>query len=159
WEQRDLRLTENEIRQLTAQFYVTLEADFAKVKCGGKPLCEDAYTRVDQLLSPDRLRNWTNAYAIEQLLVHLFDDATVATELQIRVREAKVALRPALAEHYGAEAAKSSLTPADRRALLARLVNDLQWRYTVNEVKRQYSKNITINTGKFFILSLIVFAA
>jgi hypothetical protein len=42
--------------------------------------------------------------------------------------------------------------------LLARLVNDLQWRYTVNEVKRRYSQDITSRTGWLFALALLFFA-
>jgi hypothetical protein len=41
---------------------------------------------------------------------------------------------------------------------MSRLVNDLQWRYTVSEVKRGYTKEITLKTGQLFILSLVVFA-
>ena len=146
----------NEIRELTAQFYITLEAYFAKLKSAGAPRCQESYERIEQLLTEEH--NWTNAYAIEQLLVHLFDDCTLASELQSRVREAKDTLRPALAEYYAAEAAKASQSADERRALLSRLVNDLQWRYTVNEVKRGYSKEITLKTGQLFILSLLVFA-
>ena len=146
----------NEIRELTAQFYITLEAYFAKLKSAGAPRCQQSYERIEQLLTEEH--NWTNAYAIEQLLVHLFDDCTLASELQSRVREAKDTLRPALAEYYAAEAAKASQSADERRALLSRLVNDLQWRYTVNEVKRGYSKEITLKTGQLFILSLLVFA-
>ena len=148
----------DEIHELTAQFYVTLEAYFAKVKSVGSPRCQDSYDRVERLLT-DQPRTWSNAYAIEQLLIHLFDEDTVIGELQVRVREAKDALRPALAEYYGAEAAKTPLSPAQRRTLLSRLVNDLQWRYTVGEVKRGYTKEITLATGQLFILSLAVFAA
>jgi hypothetical protein len=158
WRARQNKLPDNEIRELTAQFYVTLEAYFAKIKSAGSPRCPDAYARVEELLGSDARRNWTNAYAIEQLLVHLFDDGTLANELQVRVREAKETLRPALTDHYRAEADKTTLSADERRALLSRLVNDLQWRYTVNEVKRGYTKEITLNTGQLFILSLLVFA-
>jgi hypothetical protein len=146
----------NEIRELTAQFYITLEAYFAKLKSARAPRCRESYERIEQLLTEEH--NWTNAYAIEQLLIHLFDDCTLASELQSRVREAKDTLRPALAEYYAIEAAKTSQSADERRALLSRLVNDLQWRYTVNEVKRGYSKEITLKTGQLFILSLLVFA-
>jgi hypothetical protein len=158
WAGRPARPPHEDVRELIAQFYVTLEASFAKVRDGGPPPSGEAFRRVEQLLGPEQPRNWTNAYAVEQLLIHLLDDDTVVTELQIRVREAKTLLRKDLAEYYTTEVVKP-LAPGQRRALLGRLVNDLQWRYTVNEVKRQYSKSITLNTGRFFILSLVVFAA
>jgi hypothetical protein len=150
-------LPDSEIRELTAQFYVTLEAYFLKIKSAGTPRCPEAYKRVEDLLS-NGPRNWTNAYAIEQLLVHLFDEGTLAREMHVRVREAKEALRPALAAHYAAEAEKTSVSADERRALLSRLVNDLQWRYTVSEVKRGYTKDITLKTSHLFIVSMLVFA-
>lgn len=154
---RRKKIPDSEIRELTAQFYVTLEAYFAKITSAGTVRCPDAYKRVEDLLA-NAPRNWSNAYAIEQLLVHLFDDYTLAGELQIRVREAKEALRPALAEHYAAEANKTTLSTDERRTLLSRLINDLQWRYTVSEVKRGYTKEITLKTAHLFIVSLFVFA-
>jgi hypothetical protein len=157
WRTPQAELPNNEIRELTAQFYVTLEAYFAKVKSVTPPRCQEAYDRVKDLLEKAP-RNWTHAYAIEQLLVHLFDDDTLASELQVRVREAKDTLKPALADYYAAEAAKTPLSAEERRAVLSRLVNDLQWRYTVDEVKRGYTKEITLATGQLFILSLVVFA-
>jgi hypothetical protein len=155
---KKVELSDNEIHELTAQFYVTLEAYFLKTKSAGPPRCQDAYERVERLFAQEP-RNWTTAYAIEQLLVHLFDDGTVESELQVRVQEAKGALRPGLAEYYALEVAKTTLSPDQRRALLSRIVNDLQWRYTVNEVKRSYTKEITLKTGQLFIASLIIFAA
>ena len=157
WRTPQAELPANEIRELTAQFYITLEAYFAKVKGVTPPHSQHAFDRVSDLLN-NGLRNWTNAYAIEQLLVHLFDDGTLANELQVRVREARDALKPALADYYAAEAAKTPLSADERRAVLSRLINDLQWRYTVDEVKRGYTKEITLKTGQMFVMSLVVFA-
>lgn len=160
WRSTNTALPANEIRELTAQFYVTLEAYFTKVKGNVPPRSQEAFDRVSQLLEkePKEPRNWTQAYAIEQLLVHLFDDETLAGELQSRVREAKGSLKPALAEYYAGEVAKTTLSAAERRVLLSRLVNDLQWRYTVDEVKRGYTKQITLQTGQMFVVSMLVFA-
>ena len=160
WRSMSTELPANEIRELTAQFYVTLEAFFAKVKDNLPPRSQESFDRVSQLLEtePKERRNWTRAYAIEQLLIHLFDDETLASELQARVREARGSLKPALVEYYAGEAAKTTLSAAERRALLSRLVNDLQWRYTVDEVKRGYTKQITLQTGQMFVVSMIVFA-
>lgn len=157
WKGQPAALSESEVRELTAQFYVTLEAYFAKVKSAGAPQCKDAWDRVERLLTQEP-RNWTNAYAVEQLLVHLFDDGTVESELQVRAQEARGALRPSLVDYYTAQIAKTDLVPDQRRALLGRIINDLQWRYTVNEVKRSYTKEITLKTGQLFIGSLLVFA-
>ena len=158
WQALNAELPANEIRELTAQFYVTLEAYFVKVKAQQPPRSPEAFERISQLLQQEP-RNWTHAYAVEQLLVHLFDDETLANELQVRLREARGSLKPAQADYYTAEADKTTLSDAGRRALLSRLVNDLQWRYTVDEVKRGYTKQITLRTGQMFVVAMLVFAA
>jgi hypothetical protein len=111
---------------------------------------------VNELL--DRVENersWIDAYEVEQLLVNLFDDHTLTTELGLRILEAKSVLRPALAGWYEERADKDP--SGSERTLLARLVNDLQWRYTVNEVKRRYTNEITRNCGWLFIAALGIF--
>lgn len=158
WQALNSELPANEIRELTDQFFVTLEASFAKVKAQQPPRSLEAFERVGHLLEQEP-RSWTNAYAIEQLLIHLFDDETLASELQVRVREAKASLKQPQADYYAGEADKPALSDAGRRALLSRLVNDLQWRYTVDEVKRGYAKQITLRTGQLFMASMLVFAA
>jgi MFS family permease len=65
------------------------------------------------------------------------------------------ALPPQLAGFY--QAGMKDAGPVARRSLLARLVNDLQWRYTVNEVKRRYAQEITSRTGRLFAWSLGLF--
>ena len=145
----------NEIRELTDQFYVTLEAYFSKVKATGESKCKPAYERVGELLAIQP-RTWSNAYEIEQMLIHLFDEATMAAELEVRLLEAQGTLRKELADRYR-EASKQGGTAEARRALLSRVVNDLQWRYTMDEVKRRYTKEITVKTGRLFIAALVAF--
>src|SRR5262249_43274161 len=85
-----------------------------------------------------------------------FSPTTLEVELRSRLLEAASSLRVELAAMYVKQAAELK-TPAERRALLARLVNDLQWRYTVNEVKRAYTKGITRDTGMIFIGAIALF--
>jgi hypothetical protein len=158
-----------EVVELTNQFYVTLRAYFARVK--QHPVRNQvAFDRVTQLVDAGAVQNWTNAYEIEQLLVHLFDDETVATELGIRVIEARSVLRPELGALYDAQfhelekaqagAPAQPLTPSvedRRRTLLGRLINDLQWRYIVNEATRRLSKSITRSTASLFVVALTLF--
>jgi len=152
------RVAEGEIKELTDQFYVTLRAYVAGVKTTGGKRAPAAVERVDELLRADRPRTWGEAYEIEQLLVHVFDDETLKTELQRRGLEAEGTLRGRAAEFYTKEV--TAATTAERqRSLLSRLVNDLQWRYTVNEVKRRYSKDITSRTGWLFATTLLAFSA
>ena len=169
------KVTQEEVAELTSQFYVTLRASFAQIKREGetKVRNEEAFNRVKTLLElaegENAVQNWTNAYEIEQLLVHLFDDDTVETELAVRILEARSILRPELAAMYDARLEDIQNPPAGgqdmdpqaasmrRRRLLTRLVNDLQWRYIVNEATRRYSKLITKRTAALSVTALIFF--
>lgn len=163
------KATQEEVIELTNQFFVTLRAYFTLIKKSGAENArnKEAFDRINALLDGEQAgRNWTNAYEIEQLLVHLFDDDTVATELRIRILEARSILRPELAAMYEAHfdaiekrsgGADAAGVPNSRRTLLARLVNDLQWRYIVNEATRRYSKLITRRTATLSVFALSVF--
>jgi len=166
--------TEDEVRELTNQFYVTLRAYFAQIRRDGDAHIrnQEAFNRVKELLEPgdgrNYTQNWANAYEVEQLLVHLFDDDTISTELTVRTLEARSVLRTELAAMYDAHArdidnppagqtVDAASAPRQRRALLARLVNDLQWRYIVNEATRRYTKLITSRTAILSVFALTVF--
>jgi hypothetical protein len=151
-------VAEGEIKELTDQFYVTLRANFSRIHAFDRMPAQDALQRLKNQLNPGQPRSWSDAYEIEQMLVYLFDDETLKTELGVRTLEARRTLNPLLAGHYASE--KQEANCAERqRGLLARLVNDLQWRYTVNEVKRRYSQEITSRTGWLFALALLFFGA
>ena len=151
---------DEEIVELTDQFYVTLEASFARVP--GSLATGPAAARVQELLQT-KARSWSSAYEIEQRLVQLYDDETVAAELELRAMEATGVLRKEQADHYAArtEALRKAKEPGasqGRRILLARLVNDLQWRYTVNEARRRYSKVVIGRAGWLFVWALAFFS-
>lgn len=150
-------VAEGEIKELTDQFYVTLRAYFARMQALDGKLAPDALQRLKDLLDLKQPRSWSEAYEIEQMLVHLFDEETLKTELGVRSLEARRTLHPPLADLYAREMTGAN-SPERQRGLLARLVNDLQWRYTVNEVKRRYSQEITSRTGWLFALALLFFA-
>src|SRR5215475_13415708 len=156
WGGRARSIHEREIKELTDQFYITLRADVAGMQALDGKLAPDALQRLKDLLNATQPRSWSDAYEIEQMLVHLFDEETLKIELGVRSLEAQTTLPPALANLYVKEIGVNS--PERRRGLLARLVNDLQWRYTVNEVKRRYSQDITSRTGWFFAFALLSFA-
>src|SRR5262245_23069321 len=144
-----------EVEELTEQFYVTLKAEVARLSPQDQGRSPKSFQQVQELLTSPR-EVWSDAYQIEQLMVDLYDERTLEIELQSRLLEAESNLRPALAAQYN-KLASTLKTPADRRALLARLVNDLQWRYTVNEVKRAHSKDITKTTGVIFMVAIGLF--
>lgn len=150
--------TEHEIRELTDQFYITLRASVARLGANGNGRSGHTRTEIDQLLNGGERPTWSRAYHVEQLMVDVLDDKSLDVELRTRLLEAESTLRPVLAAQYGRLAGEAK-TPDEKRALLARLVNDLQWRYTVNEVKRAYSKDITRLTAIIFMSAIAGFAA
>jgi hypothetical protein len=153
---RRLFASEEEIENLRDQFYVTLRAYLARVEAKS-PAPSAALDTVRQLLGPGRPPRWSDCYEVEQLLVHLFDDAMLRTELEVRLLEAETNLRSNLYDYYRS-AARDPADVERRRTLLSRLVNDLQWRYTVQEGKRRFSKSLTTRTGIAFLIALAGFA-
>src|SRR5215831_15575963 len=149
-------LSREEVKELTNQFYVTLRAYVARLDKEDEERSPKAFAKVQELLDKDRKQTWNDAYQIEQLLVDLYDERTLEVELENRLLEASQ-LGPALVALYAKQVADMK-TPAERRSVLARLVNDLQWKYTVNEVKRTYAKEITKTTGFVFIGAIVAFA-
>lgn len=143
-----------EVRALTNQFFVTLRAYAADLP-DMQPLPAGRQKLEALLEKAPADQTWADAYQIEQLLVQFFRDQFVDMELQRRVLEAGTALSPEIAGHYK-EQAKAAPDMAVKRALLLRLVNDLQWRYTVNEAKRGYMKEITKTNSWFFTWALIL---
>jgi hypothetical protein len=150
-------VTQEEVEELTEQFYVTLRAEVARLSPQDEARSPKSFKQIQDLLN-GRRSLWSDAYQIEQLMVDLFDDRTLEIELQSRLLEGESNLRGPLITQYN-KLASTLKAPADRRALLARLVNDLQWRYTVNEVKRANSKAITKTTGVIFMVAIALFAA
>ena len=72
--------SEEEVRELTAQFYVTLRAYVARLQPDAETRASTPRQDVEALLNADDA-TWSNAYQVEQLLVDLFDDATLEVEL------------------------------------------------------------------------------
>lgn len=158
WFRRGKEVSQDEVKELTRQFYVTLRAAAARLDKEDENRSPKSFSELEALLAPNRVPAWSDAYQIEQLLVDLFSASTLEVELQSRLLEAASSLRGDLAAMYVKQAAALK-TLAERRAVLARLINDLQWRYTVNEVKRTYTKAITRDTGMIFIGAILFFGA
>src|SRR5215475_11729198 len=160
---RDSGPTVEELRILTRQFYVTLQAFKARVEENPQLKERPAFKRVDVLLKkdPDAVDaaskfTWSDAYEVEQLLVLLFDEPGLKIELGSRIVEARRELGHDVAEWFSTQVANADTETL--RVLLARLVNDLQWYYTVEEAKRGYSKEIARHTGNIFVVASLAFA-
>src|SRR5262245_29147682 len=168
----------DELQILTRQFHLTLSAQTAKVERnlpgGGNPIL----ARIKEILSKDpdfptarahERFTWKDAYEVEQLLVLLFDAVTLRTEIERRVLEADTVLGRDLGSWYkkqlndfrlsasGSEE-EGSARLEEERALLVRLINDLQWRYTVEEARRGFTRQTTTRTANVFVLALVSFS-
>ncbi len=140
-----------EIKLLSDQFLVTLRAQVTAIEDviqGDHP----ALAEVEALLEKAGRNgwSWSDAYEVEQRLCELYPPELLSVELERRLVEAQGVLKPALAGWYQ-QRSEATNDPEIRRSLLARLVNDLQWRYTVEEVKRGYSKELARKTGALFL--------
>jgi hypothetical protein len=151
--------TAEEIQSLTDQFYVTLDAQISRciLEFKGSPpqVLLDLKNEVD---SGPSGRNWNSAYRIEQKLLPFYLDDMVETELARRIIDARENLRPELSRWYDLQYSEleHDPSPAKSRELLARIVNDLQWRYTLNEVRRGYSKLIRGRTELLFGIAIAI---
>lgn len=150
---RDTGPQAEEIKALSDQFRVTLRAAASKIVETDQT--RDVLAHVNRLLDKEEW-HWKDAYEVEQQIVLLYDEHSLRTELTRRVLEAQHVLYPDAAAWYG-ERVGEATTPPTQRALLLRLVNDLQWRYTVNEAKLGYVKQITGRIGQIFITAMVIF--
>ncbi|QDU66099.1 hypothetical protein [Engelhardtia mirabilis] len=152
-----------QVAALSEQFFCTLRASFKRLP---EPAEQDAVRRrlwldVEQLLheAADSGASWDHAYQVEQYLVDLYDPMTLGTELRVRLLEADSTLSPELSAWYQAEVVTAGTDAAAQRAVLSRLVNDLQWRYKMRETRRGFTQRITRNTAFLFVASIALFVA
>lgn len=145
---------ENE-RQLLEQFYSSLDAMYLKAKKGNINVEEfsEVTSRIEKLLQSEK--SWRNAYQIEQLMPQIYDDETLEVELGRRLVDAKYVLSEDTVQYYTNTA--QSGERAEKHALIDRLINDLQWRYQLRQLERDYKRLIRIRTSTVFVLSVLVF--
>jgi hypothetical protein len=146
-----------EVRLLTEQFHVTLGAYITRIEQNAEEPVPEALRRIRDIVNrngPDL--SWKDAYDIEQQLVHLYDENTLKVELGRRLLEADQLLSNDVA-HWYRQSRQDAPDSETLRTLLARLINDLQWRFTKNEAHRWYTMKITSRTEIVFIASVILF--
>jgi len=147
----------DDIWALTEQFHVTLQAHITKVEETATEPPPKTLERIRRITAAENTRpTWQDAYDMEQQLVHLYDENTLNVELARRLLEADVSLHSNVSKWYR-NYAQNVKDKNERRALLLRLINDLQWRYTRNEARRGYNKEITARTELIFMLSVVLF--
>ena len=160
------RRSADEEIELIEQFFVTLSASFQQVKVNNPDAAPDIVKSIDELLN---YKNWQSAYEIERLLIEIYDDETLDIELGRRLVEAKANLAENVSSNYvnkveAIPKVDDQTTPAnklaiadEKRAILNRMLNDLQWNYCIKETRRKYSREISKKNGWAFIFSILIF--
>lgn len=144
--------------KLTDQFFVTLRANFEQCLKNKDNISENIIVKIENIFSKEN-KTWKDAYEIERLMVDLYDDKHIEVELSRRLVEAERNLFPNEYKYYSEQVEKlnENSTGVDRKPILDRLINDLQWRYTLNQLKRVFSQNIRTTISLVFILATLVF--
>src|SRR5262245_24221487 len=118
-----------EAKALTDQFFATLRAYASAIPANANPPAGRA--RLQELLDKGPFE-WPTAYEIEQLMTHYYDPVTLQMELGRRVLESENVLPEGHKGWYEEQHKKATnektTSEIVQRALLLRLINDLQWR-------------------------------
>jgi hypothetical protein len=144
---------------LLDQFYVTLRS-IQRAIDRNPPVSSDPDAirdRIDNLFKV--AQSWPNAYEIEQLQCHLFAAGRLDTEITRRFEEAdsrKLASAVALKALLGPPEKWHEVSEDKKRAVLHRLVNDLQWFYTQRFQRRRTARVLNQRVSKVFLAAFAV---
>ena len=144
---------------LADQFLLTHRATLESIKAQNPQASTDLIKRIENLLDSAEgswEEKWEIAYEVEQYFVILLDPTSLEVELKRRLIELKDKFEPEMAKVYEQEI-NGNLSEERKRAMLLRIVNDLQWRYTNQEERREYEQLVRMRTGTVFVLAMITF--
>lgn len=137
---------------LLEQFYLTLQVTYL----AAPPLPGSVvHQRIERLF--DSGHSWRNAYEIEQLLCFIMSEQQLETELHRRLAEAH-ALKLEHVAVIDKELHEDTNPRADKRIVLHRLLNDLQWFYSKRVQHRAASKRLMVRVSLMFMVALATFA-
>jgi len=137
--------------QLLEQFYLTLQVTYL----AAPPSESIVYKRIGGMFRDTH--SWRNAYEIEQLLCFVISEQQLETELNRRLAEA----RTLNLEHVAVidKELHSDATPSvDKRIVLHRLLNDLQWFYAKRVQHRAAGKRLMARVSLLFMVALATFS-
>ena len=138
---------------LLEQFYLTLQVTYMASPL--PPSKSVIHERIERLFKA--VHSWPNAYEIEQLLCFVISEQQLETELNRRLAEAqKLKL-----EHVAIidkELHPDGRPPGDKRIVLHRLLNDLQWFYSKRVQHRTASKRLLVRVSMLFMVALATFS-
>jgi len=142
------------ITVLLDQFYVTLRSIQQSINrtASTSPELAGIRNRIDKLFEAPK--SWRNAYEIEQLQCFLFAGGQLDTEITRRFDEAdsrKLASAVALKALLGPPEKWQEVSEDKKRAVLQRLLNDLQWFYTQRFQRRRTARVLNQRVSKVFL--------
>lgn len=141
-------------QKLLDQFFMTLEAEYAKLqRCDINTDLMSICTEIKTLLGGQH--TWRNAYHIEQLMVAVYDETKLELELKRKLLEASN-LRLEQQQYY-TEAVSNESKPEAKRILLGELINDLQWFYENRYVQRSYEGTARLRAILVFFVTFMLF--
>ncbi|HEU4693048.1 MAG TPA: hypothetical protein VFS23_32020 [Vicinamibacterales bacterium] len=133
---------------LLEQFYLTLTVMYLGAPAGANSVVHE---RIERLFKSQH--SWRNAYEIEQLLCFILSEQQLQTELDRRLAEAR-ALKMEFVDVIAKEL-QDPAKPVDKRILLHRLLNDMQWFYSKRVHHRSASKRLMLRVSLLFMVALV----
>ena len=138
---------------LLEQFYLTLQVTYMASPL--PPSKSVIHERIERLFKA--VHSWPNAYEIEQLLCFVISEQQLETELNRRLAEAQT-LQLEHVAIIDKELHPEGRPPADKRIVLHRLLNDLQWFYSKRALHRTASKRLLVRVSMLFMVALATFS-
>lgn len=144
---------------LLEQFYATLQVTHLAARQERSPSNEAVHDLIDTL---EEQPSWRVAYQIEQLLSLVLTEAQLNTESKRRMAEANdlnlpsAGILKALFEEPADNQDKTQTT-TKKRAVLHRLLNDLQWFYSQHYQRRLAAETLAFRVSRLFLFTFIVF--
>lgn len=144
--------------KLCDQFLRGLRATFEQAK-RNNPSASPEITQKIQGFFNDEQKTWEVFYEIERLLVEIYDGPTLDLEIGRRLVDTQRVLFANEFQYYNKEleTIRQSNSEPLKRAFLSRLLSDLQWCYSVNNVKRIHGGVVRNLTALTFIISILPF--
>jgi hypothetical protein len=133
---------------LLEQFYLTLSVMYLGAP---RPDRSAVHDRIERLFQSRH--SWRNAYEIEQLLCFVLTEPQIASELDRRLAEAKT-LKIDYVDVIHKELQDTSKS-VDKRIVLHRLLNDLQWFYAKRVHYRSAGKRLMLRASLLFMMALV----
>lgn len=151
--------------ELVEQFYVTLRTIQQGIERNAPappPLAPtDAASSIRNRINSlfEFAQSWRNAYEIEQLQCHLIAGGQLDTEIARRFDEAearKLNSAVALKALLGPPEKWHEISDEKKRAILHRVVNDLQWFYTQRFQRSRTARVLNQRVSKVFLAAFAV---